>query len=165
MSHPNDDHNQALVLDRIQDPIVADPGSPDIIGAAKLDSAAAPRVGREPIDASRYPALNPTIQLRKLPRGRCEELDRVHEPKPLQAELRLELVPAQSFAVGRIRQRRSHVVKIAGVLERLDQLEVLDRHHRGHTTAVPREHHALTTEGDAVDRRREGLSRLADPSL
>ncbi len=54
---------QAIVLDPVQDPVVADTRPPHVVSSTQLDGVPA-RVLREPIDASRDASSNGELQLR-----------------------------------------------------------------------------------------------------
>lgn len=115
MRHSRDDHNEPLILDDVEDPIVAHPCSPHVIGAAKLHRVSA-RIACKPVDPPADPTLHCAIELRQGTRGRGQELDGVHRAG-LELQASLELLPGDPVAVGGIAQRRSHVVQVAGVLD------------------------------------------------
>lgn len=110
MPDSNDQDHQAVILDPVDDAVVADTSAPDVIGAPKLGGTTAPRLGCDSGYSSSNSPLGNAIQLCKFACGRWQELDRVHVRTRLQIELRLQLVPADTLPVGRIRQSRSHLV-------------------------------------------------------
>lgn len=159
----HDNHDEPLVLDDIQDAVVADAGSPYIFGSAKLCRSGAGVRGKA-VDATADPPPHGRIKLRQGSRGGGQELDGVHG-EGLQLQPSFELLPADSLSVRRITQRRAHLVKVARILDGLEELQVLDRNHGGNALSVPGQDDPLASECHSIDRRRERLSRLADPSL
>ncbi len=77
MLDSDDEHDQSVVRDLVQDSIVPDAGTPDVIGATKLDGIGT-GIPCQPVDAPGDPHLDATLELRERLCGRGQEFDGVH---------------------------------------------------------------------------------------
>ena len=115
MRDSHDDHNEPLVFDDVEDPIVAHSSPPHVAGAAEFHRVSA-RIACQPV----YPPANPTlhcaIELGQGTGSGGQELDGVHRAE-LQRQASLELLPGDPLAVRGFTQRRAYVVQVTGVLE------------------------------------------------
>ncbi len=116
MADPDDQDDEAVILDRVQDAVLADADAPDVIGAAELHGSCA-RIGREGVNPSTDAALNRAIELRQRLRGGGQELDGVHASK---RQPSLELLPADPVAVRRVGQGGPNVIQVVRILERFE---------------------------------------------
>jgi hypothetical protein len=96
--------------------------------------------------------------------GGWQEVDRVH-PSRLDAKLPLEILPADTLLICRLGESSANLVEVPRILDRLEQIQILDGDNGRDPPAVTSQHHALAAERHAIDRRRKRLSHLADSPL
>ena len=84
MADPDDKHQKLVVVDLVDDPVVADPDPPSRFArrVGKADDAGRSRIHREVIDGRSDSALNSQRQVRELPPGSRREVDSIPVSQP-----------------------------------------------------------------------------------
>jgi len=111
MANPNDQDQQAIVVDLIDDPIVTDAEAPlwCAVHAGELLNAAGPRFDLEGVELADDPPLGIWAELRELASRRWSEVDAKssagHTSTPLQAEFALDLFEGHGRSVLELLER------------------------------------------------------------
>jgi hypothetical protein len=169
----HDEDGEAVVLDLVEDPILAHLEAPDALptGARQQLGALWSRFGRKAIDRFDNPGARVARYLLELPDSARQEFDRV---SPLHVVSRLQVLsrqavadvlPRDSAGVGGIREGLPSSFEIQPVLEGLEELDVFHRDHGGELTPTPDEADPLAGVGHSVDQFGQSVACLANADV